>query len=149
MFIPSDFRIWEVKNDKGESLGAYLYGDMVIKFNNSVASIHGAYAWLDSINYTYKVIGEIYPLEQLSDNLLVQAIKYKWILKQKNAELKRSKKKGYRLESIIRIGKYKYYNKTIKNIIEEDKPYFDWLVKNDVILLHPEIYEYIKKINHV
>ena len=140
MFIPTDYRIWEVINDKGESLGAYLYGDMVINFNGSRTSIQGAYAWLDSVNYTYKQIGEIYPLQEPSDNPLVQVIKNKWIAKEKKKELKHRKKRGYRLDTKMVFGKH--FGNTIKEIIDKDKSYWNWLIKNGVVLLHPETVEY-------
>lgn len=143
MFIPYDTRIWEVFNNKQEFLGTYLYGDMVIQFNNSITCIEGAYNWLKANNYTYNFIGDIYPLEEDSTNPLVQEIKLKWRKKERKRENKERNKKGYKLDSIIKFGKYKGQNKTIEFIIKNDNSYWKWLVKNNVILLHSELDTYL------
>tara|TARA_R110000868_G_scaffold14426_4_gene67188 strand:+ start:14156 stop:14533 length:378 start_codon:yes stop_codon:yes gene_type:complete len=45
------------------------------------------------------------------------------------------KKKGFKLSSVIKFGKYKC--KTVQWIIDNDPSYFKWL--KDKILLHPEL----------
>jgi hypothetical protein len=90
----------------------------------------------------FEVVCDLYPLEEPSDISEIQA--------EKNERLKRERKKyrkhqinnGFQLDSIIRIGKYKN-QKTIKQIIETDKSYWNWLVANNVLLLHPEVKEYV------
>lgn len=145
MFYPVDTRIWEVKDNSGKSLGAFLYGDMVIQFNNSRTSIKGAYEWLTHIGYTYKEIGNIYPLAEISENKLIEDVRVVWRRKEAKADLKYRKKKGYTLQSKMRFGKHT--GKTIQQIIEKETSYWGWLVKNKVLLLHPELDVFTKEIN--
>ena len=61
--------------------------------------------------------------------------------RQKKAYNKRKKKKGYKLKSIIKFGKYKGHQKTIQWIIKNDTSYFEWL--KGKILLNKEVDNYI------
>ena len=57
-------------------------------------------------------------------------------------EAKRKRKKGYKLDSIIKFGKYKGQNKSIEWIIRNDKSYFNWL--EDKLLLNSEVDLYLE-----
>ena len=62
--------------------------------------------------------------------------------RRKKWENKRKNKKGYKLNSSIKFGKYKGQNKSIEWIINNDSYYFDWL--KDKILLHSEVDKYLE-----
>lgn len=64
--------------------------------------------------------------------------------RQRKAENKRKKKKGYKLASIIKFGKFKNDNRCIQDLILNEKSYWSWL--KDKILLHPEIDTYLEEI---
>lgn len=51
--------------------------------------------------------------------------------------------KGYKLSSHIKFGKYKLLGKTIRWVIENDSRYFKWMLEQRVILLHPEVDEFL------
>lgn len=55
-------------------------------------------------------------------------------------ENKKKKKRGYKLETTIKFGKFNG-KKTIKELIDGERSYFNWL--QDKILLHPEVDEYL------
>ncbi|MGJ1414107.1 hypothetical protein ACR786_06405 [Sphingobacterium multivorum] len=65
--------------------------------------------------------------------------------RKESEENSRKKKKGFKLSSRISFGKYKYQNKTIQWIIDNDKRYFRWMLNQNVILTHPEVDEYFNK----
>ena len=59
----------------------------------------------------------------------------KWQAKQK-------RKKGYKLDSVIKFGKFKGQNKSIEWLINNEPSYFNWL--EDKILLHSEVDRYLE-----
>jgi hypothetical protein len=50
--------------------------------------------------------------------------------------------KGYKLDSIINFGKFKWHNISIKWLINNEPSYFNWL--EDKILLHSEVDRYLQ-----
>lgn len=153
MFIPTDFRIWEVFDDKGKSLGAFLYGDMIIQFShNETPAIKIAYGQIEAMGYTHKVIGSMFPLEEKSENELINEIRSKWIAKEqkqaKRANLKHLKdkfKKGFKMSSVLNFGKCR--GRTVQYVFDNERAYFRWLMQKGILLTHPEVdaaYETIK-----
>lgn len=65
--------------------------------------------------------------------------KIKW---ERSLEIGRRKKKGYKLSSHLKFGKYKGSNKPLSWIIENDKSYFAWM--QGKVLFHPEVDKFIK-----
>lgn len=49
----------------------------------------------------------------------------------------RRKKRGYKLKSTLKFGKYKGTGKTLQWVIDNDKSYFKWM--QDKVLFHPEV----------
>lgn len=140
LLIDQDTRFWEVYNEKGECLGLFMYYDLMLQFNAGRTCLADALNWLKSINHTWKVIGDICPLEVDSDNPIIQGKKIEYRKREREREKKRAKKKGYKLETQIRFGKHS--GKTIKDIIDKFPSYWNWLLSNNVLLLHPETKEY-------
>lgn len=66
-------------------------------------------------------------------------------LQDKKRELSRRKKKGHKLSSIIKFGKYKGHQKTLQWVIDNDKSYFRWM--QGKVLFHPEVDIIITSIN--
>jgi len=62
--------------------------------------------------------------------------------RQKKYEVRRKEKKGYKLDSIIKFGKFKGQNKSIEWLINNEPSYFNWL--EDKILLHSEVDRYLE-----
>ena len=142
LLIDQDTRFWEVFDENNNSLGLFMYGDLIDKFT-SVGSgrvLNSALTWLKHLNYTWKVIGDICPLEVDSDNPIIQGKKIEYRKREREREKKRAKKKGYKLETQIRFGKHS--GKTIKDIIDKFPSYWNWLLSNNILLLHPETKEY-------
>jgi hypothetical protein len=92
---------------------------------------------LKHINHTWKLVGDIYPLEEDSPFPEIQERKIKERKKQRKRDKKLAEKRGYKLESTLRFGKH--YGKTLKEIIEKHRSYFDWMQANKVLLLHPDV----------
>ena len=142
LLIEQDTRFWEVFDENNNSLGLFMYGDLIDKFT-SIASgrvLNSALTWLKHLNYTWKIIGDICPLDVDSDNPIIQGKKIEYRKREREREKKRAKKKGYKLETQIRFGKHS--GKTIKDIIDKFPSYWNWLLSNNVLLLHPETKEY-------
>ena len=140
LLIQQDTRFWEVFDEQGASLGLFMYYDLMLRFNGGRTCLAGALEWLKSINHTWKIVGDICPLEEDSDIPEIQAKKIQYRKREREREKKRAKKKGYKLESQIRFGKHS--GKTIKELIDKYPSYWNWLVSNNVLLLHPETLQY-------
>lgn len=91
-----------------------------------------------------EVVCDLYPLEEPSDIPEIQAEKNERLKRERKRYKKHQLKHGYQLNSTIHLGKYKN-QKTIKQIIETDRSYWNWLVANNVLLLHPEVKEYLEQ----
>jgi len=138
--MQTDTRIWEVFDDNQVSLGHFLYGDMIKCFGSEFCVIIAlAYGKLNELGYTYKVVGNVYPLDENSSNPAVQQIKDKFKKRERKKLNKLKRKSGYNFQDIIKIGKYKDHNKTIKWIIDNDPAYWKWIIENKVLLLHPDL----------
>ena len=145
LLIEQDTRFWEVFDENNNSLGLFMYGDLITQFT-SVASgqvLNSALTWLKHLNYTWKIVGDICPLEIDSDNPIIQKKKIEYRKREREREKKRAKKKGYKLETALIFGKHS--GATIKEIIDKYPSYWNWLLSNDVLLLHPETKEYSNK----
>lgn len=142
MLIDQDTRFWEVFDDKNKSLGLFMYGDLIDQFTSIATGrvLNSALVWLKHLNYTWKIVGDICPLDNDSDNPIIQAKKIEYRKREKKREKKRADKKGYKLDTQIRFGKHS--GKTIKNIIDNYTSYWNWLLTNNVLLLHPEVKKY-------
>lgn len=138
--IDQDTRFWEVFNEAGDSIGIFMYYDLMMQFNNGHIGLNGALAWLKSINHTWKVIGDICPLEEDSENPIIQNKKIEYRKMEYERHKKLEKKSGYKLTSPMRFGKHS--GKTIKEIIDKDRSYWNWMVKEKVLLLNPETKKY-------
>lgn len=131
----TDTRFFKITKSNGDKL-YLLYGDVINYYNCNVLN-QARYA-ANLIGDKLEVICNLYPLEEASDIPEIQ--------KEKDERLKRYKKKhGYKLDSKIGFGKYKK-NKTIKEIIDIDMSYWNWIKTNVNIVLHPEVDMYIKNI---
>jgi hypothetical protein len=138
--IYQDSRFWEVFDETGVSLGLFMYGDLMNQFTNGHGVLDTALTFLKSKNYTWKVVGNIHPLDEDSANPIIQAKKIESRNREKKKEKKQAKKKGFKLESHITFGKLK--GTKIKDIIDKHQSYWGWLTSNNVLLLHPEIISY-------
>jgi hypothetical protein len=133
MIATSDTRFFKIIKSNGETL-YLLYGDVMNYYNCQV---------LSQARYAAKLLGDkievvcnLYPLEETSDIPEIQ--------KEKDERLNRYKKKhGYKLNSKIGFGKYKKI-KTIKEIIDIDIVYWNWIKAKVNIVLHPEVNMYEK-----
>jgi hypothetical protein len=148
LLIEQDTRFWEVFNEAGESLGLFMYGDLIDKFTSvgSVRVLNSALTWLKHLGYTWKVVGDICPLEEDSDNPIIQKKKIEFRKREIKREKKRAKKKGFTLGSTIKFGKHSGLK--IKEIIDKYPSYWGWLLENNVLLLHPETIEYSQSKNN-
>lgn len=63
--------------------------------------------------------------------------------RKKQIERSRRCKKGIRLDSIIKFGKYKGHQKSMRDIYETDRSYFNWVLTK--YLSHPEIDDFLAK----
>lgn len=145
LLIEQDTRFWEVFDENNKSLGLFMYGDLIANFT-SIASgrvLDSALTWLKHLNYTWKIVGDICPLDMDSDNPIIQSKKIEFRRRERERDKKRAKKKGYKLESKIRFGKHS--GKSIKDLIDNYPSYWNWLLINNVLLMHPEIKEYTTK----
>lgn len=138
--IENDTRFWEVFDESGKSLGLFMYGDLMDNFNGGRTCLADALEWLKHINHTWKIVGDICPLEQDSDNPIIQKKKVEYRKREREREKKHAKKRGFKLDSVVRFGKNK--GKTIKEIIDCFPSYWGWVLKEDFLLLHPEVKEY-------
>jgi len=80
-----------------------------------------------------------------SDNDLKTQLETNNGKRQRKYKAKQKNKKGYKLDSIIKFGKFKEKNKSIKWLINNEPSYFNWL--KDKILLHSEVDRYLKEYN--
>jgi hypothetical protein len=140
--IEQDSRFWEVFDENNNSLGLFMYGDLIEKYTSDASGrvLSSAINWLRHLNYTWKVVGNLYPLNVDSNNPIIQQKKVEFRKREAKRENKRAKRKGYKLETSLRFGKH--YGKTIKDIIEKYPSYWNWILTNNIILLHPETKEY-------
>jgi len=137
-YIYADTRLWEVFNDKNESIGIFMYGDLIETFRGKV--LKDIYEDLKKKNYTTKIIGDVMPYEIDSENPIIQKKKLEFRKREGRKERKMALKKGYKLDSTIKFGKHSGTN--IKDLIDNQKSYWSWLLKNNVLLLHPETKAY-------
>ena len=143
-----DGRFWEVFDQNNISQGVFMYGNMIQSFCPSGwGVIASAYDTLKSKNWTWKIIGNLYPLEQDSDHPIIQAKKVKVRKNERKKYRKCAIKRGFTLNDVINFGKYKRI-KTFQWIIDNDKSYWNWLMANIKIMLHPEVNEYLLKQNN-
>jgi len=140
LLIEQDTRFWEVYNENGDCLGLFMYYDLMVHFNAGRTCLADALSWLKSINHTWKVAGDICPLEEDSDNPIIQKKKIEYRKRKREREKKRAKKKGFKLDSTIKFGKYS--GTKIKDLIDKYPSYWNWILSNNVLLLHPETNEY-------
>ena len=140
-----DSRFWEVFDEKGNSQGIHMYGDLITLYTHN-GILSNAYEYLHSKGWNAIIIGDLYPLEE--DSLIpeIQAKKVKIRARERKKERKKAKSKGFKLNSNINFGKYKGI-KTIQQIIDNDISYWNWLQLNVKMLLHPEINEYLTNKN--
>jgi hypothetical protein len=136
--IYSDTRFWEVFNEKNESLGIFMYGDLIENFCGSV--LKEIYEDLKRKNYTAKIIGDIMPYEIDSENPVIQKKKLEFRKRESKKDKKRALKKGFKLDSTIKFGKYS--GTKIKELIDKYKSYWQWLLNEKVLLLHPDTIQY-------
>lgn len=84
-------------------------------------------------------------LEIISKDCELSEKRQNAILSQKRKqEHARRKKKGYKLQSIIKFGKYKGYQRTLQWVIDNDNSYFRWM--QGKVLFHPEVDVFINKL---
>jgi hypothetical protein len=140
--IYNDTRFWEVFDEQGNSLGLHMYGDLIDKYTSIATGrvLDSALTWLKHLNYTWKIVGDICPLEEDSTNPIIQAKKVEYRRRERKKEKKQAKKRGFRPEDKVHFGKFHGY--TIKEIIDGHLSYFQWLLTNNVLLLHPDTLEY-------
>lgn len=140
-----DTRFWEVFDADGKSLGLFMYGDMIREYSVCGKGVLSeSLIWLKHINYTFKVVGDVYPLEEDSSIPTIQEWKIKERKKERERYKKRAKKQGYKLSSTMRFGKHQ--GKTIRYIIEKERAYYNWMKKKNVLLLHPEVERFINQV---
>lgn len=77
-----------------------------------------------------------------SDDTLKNTLKANNGKRHRKWEAKQKRKKGYKLDSIIKFGKFKGQNKSIEWLINNEPSYFNWL--EDKILLHSEVDRYLE-----
>jgi len=142
LLIEQDTRFWEVFDENNNSLGLFMYGNLIQNFTtySSGRCLNSALTWLKHINYTWKIVGDICPLDVDSDNPIIQNKKIEYRRRELKREKKRAKKNGFQLTSKMRFGKRTGW--TIKEIIDKDFSYWNWLLRNNVLLLHPETEQY-------
>lgn len=142
--IDQDTRFWEVFDENKISLGVFMYGDLMQNFTPGIGYgiLATALTVLKSKNYSWKVIGDICPLEEDSDNPIIQAKKIEYRKREKERDKKQAKKHGFKLDSVIKFGKHK--GCTIKQLIHNHPSYWNWLIENKILLLHPEVQNYTK-----
>ena len=136
LLIDQDTRFWEVYDAEGKCLGLFMYYDLMLQFNAGRTCLAYALNWLKSIDHTWKVVGDICPLEEDSDNPIIQKKKVEYRKREKNRDKKIAKKKGFKLDSTIRFGKHS--GTKIKDLIDKHPSYWNWILANSVLLLHPE-----------
>ena len=136
-----DSRFWEVHNERGESLGVYMYGDMIREFASVCAPVlSSSYNTLKSRGFTHTVIGNLHPLNEDSSNETIQAQKVKWRRKERKRKSKRARKNGFKLDSKVKFGMHN--GKTVRQIIDNHPNYWRWMEDNKVLLKHPEVNQY-------
>jgi hypothetical protein len=140
--IEQDTRFWEVYNEHGESMGLFMYWDLIRTYCHGYGILEGALNWLRSINHTWKVVGDIKPLEMDSDNPIIQRKKIQYRTRENKRNKKRAKKRGFKLESQIRFGKHS--GKRIRDLIDNHPSYWNWVLSKNILLLHPETISYSK-----
>jgi len=138
--VAMDTRFWEVWDDKNHKfIGLYSYGDLMNVFN--AANIEQAYGQIRKLGYFATVVDDLYPLEKDSVYREIQALKVKERKKEAERNKKQAKSRGFKLTSIVPIGKYKGI--TFKDLIDKYPAYMIWAVKENVFLLNPEIKQYM------
>jgi len=136
-----DSRFWRFWSEEGDNQ-VLMYGDILATFGGYVLS--HALENAKNQGYKFEIIGDLYPLKEDSDIPEIQVKKLKIRQREAKKAIKKAKNKGFKLNSTITIGKYKGL-KTIQWIIDNDKSYWNWLVQNNVLLLHPEIKSLLNK----
>lgn len=140
--IFQDTRFWEVFDADKKSLGLFMYGDIIQnytpEYNHNLAS---ARIYMDHIGHSMKLLGDIFPLEEDSIYPIIQEKKDKLKKKEKKRSVKEAFKKGFKLLDKLHFGKHK--GSTLKEVIEKDPSYWNWLHTKNIILLHPEMEHYL------
>ena len=80
------------------------------------------------------------PYEVDSENPIIQKVKLQFRKRERKKDKKRALTKGFKLEHVIRFGKHN--GSTIKDIIHNHRSYWEWIIKENVILLHPDTLKY-------
>ena len=140
----SDTRFWEIFDSENKSNGIFMYGDMIRLYSccgNGVLS--QAFENIKLSGCRSVVVGDLFPLTDDSEIEVIQRMKLKYRKKEKKHENKLANKKGFKLNSIITFGKHNGYS--IKELIDKKSSYWQWLLENNVLLLHPETIEYCNK----
>jgi len=139
--VAMDTRFWEVWDDNTEKfIGLYSYGDLINYYGGP--TLEYALNKIKNLGYSYQLVDDLYPLEQKSIYPEIQALKDKYLRKENDKNKQRAKTKGFKLTSIVPIGKYKGF--TFKELIDKYPSYMLWAIKEKVFLLNPEIKEYMK-----
>lgn len=140
----ADDRMWKLTASDGTIIGHFMYGNVINYLGAKVLSVARFIAAEKAI--TMEVVGNLYPLEELSNIPELQAEKNEHLKRERKADRKYAKKKGYKLESKIYFGKYKD-KKTFKEVIDTDRSYWNWMFSENGLtrkpLLHPEIKDYL------
>ena len=134
-FGVQDSRFWKFSDGR-----VMMYGDIMTIFGGYI--LKHALESAKEQGLTYEVVGNLYPLEEDSLIFDIQARKVKERAKERKREKKRANKHGFKLTSQINFGKHKGI-KTIQWIIDNDKSYWTWLTNNAILLLHPEVNQYL------
>jgi len=136
--LSQDTRFWEVFNEKDESLGIFMYGNIIEHYTGPFnRTIGNARSYMETIGHKMKVIGDIMPLEADSDIPEIQAKKLHYRRLERRKAKKYAQKYGFKITSIVKFGKYK--GLTIKEIIEKDLDYWVWFSTRPNIILHPDL----------
>ena len=135
----ADSRFFKITTKEGEEF-YLLYGNVLAYYQCMVLG-QARYA-AELAGDKFEVVGDLYPLDEPSDIPQIQKERDERLRRERKKGIERSKKHGYQLSSVIKIGKYKGKSKTIQWIIQNDKSYWNWLLNNNVLLLHPEVTEF-------
>lgn len=138
--VPMDTRFWEVWDDKNHKfIGLYAYGDLMNTFHAS--NLQQAYDQISKLGYFSTIVDDLYPIEKDSIYPEIQRLKIKARQKEAERNKRHAKARGYKLSSIVPIGKYKGI--TFKDLIDKYPSYMNWAIKENVFLLNPEIKQYM------
>lgn len=136
--IYSDTRFWEIFNEQNESIGIFMYGDLINTFPCMV--LKDVYEHLKNKNYTIQIIGDVMPYEIDSENPIIQKKKLEFRRRECKKEKKLALKRGFKLDSTIKFGKHS--GTKIKDLIDKQKSYWQWLLNKSILLLHPDTIKY-------